>query len=138
MFGHRMPFLARLAMAGLLLGAPAAAFAADDAIVGTWVGDVTQGELTFETRLTFVSATGGISRYPSFPCGGILTGNQQGNDYVYNENITWGGLDERTDGCYPGVMRLTINGSKMKYLWTGTFNGQEFTAEGELQRQKKR
>ena len=56
-----------------------------DAIVGTWVGEVSQGDNKFETRLTLVSPKGGVSRYPSFPCGGTLTGDRKGDDYEFNE-----------------------------------------------------
>ena len=58
------------------------------------------GEIKFETRLTFVSPKGGVSRYPRFPCGGI----QKGNAYEFNETVTWGGTDEKADGCIPGVV----------------------------------
>ncbi|MCZ7595784.1 MAG: hypothetical protein M5U16_13460 [Hyphomicrobium sp.] len=132
-----MSLLTRLAFVAGLLAAPAGALA-EDAIIGTWVGDVTQGETKFETRLTFVSPKGGVSRYPSFPCGGILSGDRKDDAYEYNENVTWGGMDEKADGCIPGVVRATVSGDKMKYEWTGTHDGQSYSAEGELRRVKKR
>ena len=91
---------------------------AQDAIIGTWVGEATQGENKFETRLTFVSPTGGISRYPSFVCGGILAGDRRDDTYEFNETVTWGGMDEKADGCIHGVVRLTVDGDKMKYEWS--------------------
>lgn len=105
-----------------------------DAIVGTWVGEAVQGETKFETKLMFVSPKGGVSRYPSFPCGGTLIGDRNGDKYEFNEAITWGGLDEKSDGCIGGVVTLTIDGDKMQYHWASTWNGQEYTAEGELKR----
>ena len=89
----------RSVLIACLLTAPAGALA-QDAIVGTWVGDATQGETKFETRLTFVSPKGGVSRYPSFPCGGI----QKVDAYEFNETVTWGGTDEKAKGCIPGVV----------------------------------
>lgn len=122
-----------LVLACLLAAATAAQ--AQDPIVGTWVGNVTQpNQNEFETRLTFVSPKGGVSRYPSFPCGGILVGDRKGDDYQYDETINWGGMDEKPDGCVGGVVRLTIDGDKMKYDWSTTHNGEEFTASGELHR----
>jgi hypothetical protein len=32
----------------------------------------------FETRLTFISPKGGVSRYPGSPCGHILAGGRKG------------------------------------------------------------
>jgi hypothetical protein len=52
--------------------------------------------------------------------------------------ITWGGMDEKADGCFPGLVRITVNGDKMNYEWSGTHNGQEYSAGGELRRVKKR
>lgn len=64
--------------ASSLVGATTAQ--AQDAIVGTWVGTLKQDEgEPFETRLTFVSPKGGVSRYPASPCGGILAGGPKGD-----------------------------------------------------------
>lgn len=131
-----MSSFARLALAASFLGAPAAL--ADEPIVGNWVGEVSQGDNKFETRLTFVSARGGISRYPTFPCGGILSGDRKGDEYVYKESITWGGMDEKADGCIPGEVHITIEGAKMKFAWTSNYNGGNYSAEGELRRVKGR
>lgn len=130
-----LPF-ARLALAASLFGVPAAL--AEEPIVGNWVGEITQGDNKFETRLTFVSPRGGISRYPSLACGGTLSGDRKGDEYVYNESITWGGMDEKTDGCIPGVVRITIEGTTMKFAWTSTYNGGNYSAEGQLRRVKGR
>jgi hypothetical protein len=132
-----MPSLIRLAILGMCLGA-APAVQAQDAIIGTWVGEATQGETKFETRLTFVSTTGGVSRYPSFVCGGILAGDRRDDAYEFNETVTWGGMDEKPDGCIHGVVRLTVDGDKMKYEWSGTHNGENYSAAGELHRVKRR
>jgi hypothetical protein len=107
---------------------------AEDSIVGTWVGEATQGESKFETRLTFVSPKGGTSRYPSFPCGGTLAGDRKGETYEFNETVTWGGLEENPNGCIGGTVRITVDGDKMQYNWATVHNGQEYTAAGELHR----
>ena len=111
-----------------------------DAIVGIWAGTVAEPEKEpYQVRLTFVSPKGGIVRYPGeTPCGGMLTGDRHGDDYEYQETITFNGLDERSDGCFDGVMRLSVDGDTMKLDWTGTYDGQERTASGELKRQGKR
>ena len=99
-FGFRLLFAA-----ALVSRLPSAScHVRSDAVVGTWVGEVSQGETKFETRLTFVSPKGGVSRYPSFPCGGTLSGDRKGDAYEFNEVITWGGLDERPNGCIGGVV----------------------------------
>jgi hypothetical protein len=123
--------LAVLWVAGLL--APTGAVA-QDSIVGTWVGEVSQGDNKFETRLTLLSPKGGVSRYPSFPCGGTLTGDRKGEAYEFNEVITWGGTDEKSDGCIGGVVKITVDGDKMNYDWSGNYNGQDHAAAGELRR----
>ena len=91
-----------------------------DAIVGAWVGQAAQPENDpFEVRLTFVSPKGGVSRYPGDPpCGGMLVGDRKGDAYEYQESITYGGTDEKTDGCLNGTMNLTVEGDTMKYQWT--------------------
>jgi hypothetical protein len=125
-----------IAAASLAIAWAGAAQAADP-IVGTWVGDVTQPDVApFETRLSFVSPKGGVSRYPSFPCGGLLQGDRKGDSYEYNETIIWGGVDERTDGCIGGTVKVEVNGNKMKFDWSTTYNGKDYTASGELRRVK--
>jgi hypothetical protein len=122
-----------LAVSPLVLGTAARA---DDAIVGTWVGNVAQGDQPpFETRLTIVSPKGGVSRYPSFPCGGMLVGDRKGDGYEYAETINWGGMDENPNGCIGGIVRLTIDGDTMKYDWSANYNGQDYQASGELHRE---
>jgi hypothetical protein len=125
-----------LAAAAVVVSSATVALAADP-IVGTWVGDVTQPDVpSFETRLSFVSPRGGVSRYPSFPCGGLLQGDRKGDVYEYNETIIWGGIDERSDGCIGGVVKIEVNGNKLKYDWSTHYNGKDYTASGELRRVK--
>jgi hypothetical protein len=127
-------FVRGFVLASLLIGAPARA---EDPIVGTWVGTVTQqGQEPFETRLTFVSPRGGVSRYPTYPCGGMLAGGRKGDGYEYQETINWGGLDEQTNGCVGGIVRLNVDGDTMKFDWSTNYNGQDYQAAGELHRQK--
>jgi len=111
---------------------------AEDPIVGTWVGNLSQADQEpFETRVTFVSPKGGVSRYPGFPCGGVLSGDRKGDAYEYEESISWGGVDELDPGCISGTVRATIDGDKMNLSWSGTLNGQEYQASGELKRVRK-
>lgn len=109
---------------------------AEDAIVGTWVGRLKQddGE-PFETRLTFVSPKGGISRYPSTPCGGILAGGPKGDGYQYTETITWGTEGEREIYCIGGTADITVDGDVMKFDWSGEDKGTATRTVGELKRQ---
>ena len=107
-----------------------------DAIVGTWSGQASQPDTDpFDVRLTFVSPRGGVSRYPGAPpCGGMLVGDRKGDNYEYQESITYGGTDEKTDGCLNGNMKLTVNGETMKYEWSANYNGQDYSSSGELKR----
>jgi hypothetical protein len=111
-----------------------------DPIVGLWVGKAAQPENDpFDVRLTFVSPKGGVSRYPSEPtCGGMLVGDRNGDGYEYQETVTYGGSDERTDGCLNGTMKLSVDGDTMKYDWASNYNGQDFSSSGELKRQSRR
>ena len=110
--------------------------ALQDAIVGTWSGQASQPDADpFELRLTFVSPKGGVSRYAgSPPCGGMLVGDRKGDNYEYQELITYGGTDEKTDGCLNGAIKLTVNGETMKYEWSANYNGQDYSSTGELKR----
>ena len=114
----------------------AAAAQAQDAIVGTWVGMLKQddGE-PFETRLTFVSPKGGVSRYPASPCGGILAGGPKGEGYQFTETITWGTTDELKVGCIGGVADISVAGDVMKFDWSTVYQGNETRTVGELKRQ---
>ena len=107
-----------------------------DAIVGTWSGQAAPPDTDpFGVRLTFVSPRGGVSRYlGSPPCGGMLVGDRKGDNYEYQESITYGGTDEKTDGCLNGTMKLTVNGETMKYEWSANYNGQDYSSSGELKR----
>ena len=109
---------------------------ADDAIVGTWSGMLKQddGE-PFATLLTFVSPRGGISRYPSSPCGGILAGGPKGDGYQYTETITWGMEGEQQNYCIGGVVDISVDGDVMKFDWSGVSNGTATRTVGELKRQ---
>jgi hypothetical protein len=111
-----------------------------DPIVGWGVGKAAQPENDpFDVRLTFVSPKGGVSRYPSEPtCGGMLVGDRKGDGYEYQETVTYGGSDERTDGCLNGTMKLSVDGDTMKYDWASNYNGQDFSSSGELKRQSRR
>ena len=132
----RASVIAAFALAAL--GFASAVSAADDPIVGTWVGKLAQPENDpFETRVTFVSPNGGISRYPEFPCGGVLTGGRKGDGYEYDEAISWGGVEEVDPGCLSGAVKVTLDGDKMNFSWSGTYNGQQFQAAGELKRERK-
>ncbi len=51
-----------------------------------------------------------------------------------SESITYGGTDEKTDGCLNGNMKLTVNGETMKYEWSANYNGQDYSSSGELKR----
>jgi hypothetical protein len=127
-------------LAGLaMLSVAASIDASAQDIVGVWVGQAAQPDqkdgATFPVRLTFVSPTGGISRYPSEPiCGGMLVGDQKGDLFEYQETITYGGKNERADGCIPGTKKLTVDGDTMKYEWSSTYEGQDYASTGELQR----
>jgi hypothetical protein len=125
--------LGRLSIACLLVFA-GPVLAADDEIVGNWLGTGKQGENEFEMRFTFVSPKGGVSRYPGYPCGGVLSGDRKGSAYSYSEVITYGGLNENPGGCIPGAMRLTVKGDEMAYEWAGDDNGQPVAAQGTLRR----
>ncbi len=131
----RFAIIASLLAMPSVAGAQEVAGALSDAIVGTWVGEAAQNENKFETRLTFVSPKGGVSRYPSFPCGGILSGDRKGDGYEYTEVVTWGGTDEKPTGCIGGLVRVSIDGDKMTFDWSMNYNGEVYTASGELHRQ---
>jgi hypothetical protein len=135
MWEHGMSLLPRLAFIGCLLTAPAGALA-QDAIVGTWVGKGSHAQGgEFNLRLTFVSPSGGVSRYPDIPCGGLLVGGQKGSAYEYQETITYNGPDERSDNfCINGLMRLTVKGNTMTYDWSSNYNGEDYASNGTLKR----
>lgn len=123
-------------LAFTLLGFSGAA-RAEDPIVGTWFGKLAQPDTDpFEMSATFVSPKGGITRYPGFPCGGILVGGRKGNGYEYEETISWGGAEEVDPGCLSGSVTISLDGDKMNFSWTGSSNGQDYQASGELTRQR--
>jgi hypothetical protein len=66
----------------------------------------------------------------------MLVGDRKGDSYGYTETITYGGTDEKTDGCLSGTMNVTVEGDTMKYSWSTQYNGEDFTATGELKRQR--
>jgi hypothetical protein len=119
----------------MLAASPIAPAHAQDAIVGSWIGMLKQddGE-PFEARLTFVSPKGGISRYPSSPCGGILAGGPKGEGYQYTETISWGASDELAVGCIGGVAKITVDGDVMQFNWSAVYEGNETHTVGELKR----
>lgn len=140
----------KLALLALLVGSGAAAGAGiasanvarpsprPDSIVGSWVGQAAQPDQDpFDVRLTFVSPRGGVSRYPGDPaCGGVLTGDLDGDHYQYSETITYGSFEEVDQGCLNGKLKLTVEGDTMKLDWTSVnADGEQMSASGELRRQ---
>ena len=110
---------------------------AADPIVGTWVGKGSHEgrEDQFTMRLTFVSPKGGVSRYTDVPCGGVLVGDRKGDTYEYQETITFNGPEERSENyCVSGSVRLSVDGSTMKYDWSPINAGEELSASGTLER----
>lgn len=109
-----------------------------DGIVGAWVGQAAQPDQDpFDVRLTFVSPRGGVSRYPGEPaCGGVLTGDRDGDHYEYSEAITYGSSEDVEQGCLNGKLKLTVDGDTMKLDWSSvTADGEQMSASGELHRQ---
>jgi hypothetical protein len=127
---------ARYAIRASVVFVLATAAQAGDPIVGTWVGKLSQPDNDpFDVTATFVSPKGGVTRYPGFPCGGVLEGGRKGDGYEYEETISWGGVDEVDPGCLSGSVIVSVEGNKMHFSWTGTNNGQQYQASGELKRQ---
>jgi hypothetical protein len=128
--------LAAATLAIVALAAPAPA-RAEDPIVGTWTGKLTQPDNEpFEMTATFVSPSGGVTRYPGFPCGGVLVGNRKGSEYEYEETISWGGVEEVDPGCLSGNVSVSVSGDKMQFTWTGASGETQYKASGELTRQR--
>ncbi len=133
--GHWQPVAAWLAQRKDVAGDIAGQL--QDPIVGVWVGKAAQPENDpFDVRLTFVSPKGGVSRYPSEPraaaCSSAIARATSTN---IRKPITYGGSDEKTDGCLNGTMKLSVDGDTMKYDWTASYNGQDYSSTGELKRQ---
>jgi hypothetical protein len=125
-----------LALGGATIALGNVADIGQDAIVGTWIGQAAQPDQDpFDVRLTFVSPKGGVSRYPNDPvCGGVLSGDRDGEQYEYQETITYGSTEEVDSGCLNGTLRLTITGDTMKFDWSSS-DGQNLTSTGELHRE---
>jgi hypothetical protein len=126
----------RLVLATCMIFAIAGVARGDDPIVGSWKGTLKQddGE-PFAVQLTFVSPNGGISRYPSSPCGGILAGGPRDDGYEFTETITWGTQEEIESYCIGGDVTITVEGDKMQFTWSTISNGSETKSVGELKRQ---
>jgi hypothetical protein len=68
---------ARYAIRASVVFVLATAAQGGDPIVGTWVGKLSQPDNDpFDVTATFVSPKGGVTRYPGFPCGGVLEGGR--------------------------------------------------------------
>lgn len=75
--------------------APAEPVAEDKAsvenIIGTWRGKAVESGVTYAVIMKMNSENGGITRYPSLPCTGTLTGGPTGpNTYKFTETVTSG------------------------------------------------
>jgi len=129
----------RLLLATCAMFAIAGVARGDDPIVGSWKGTLKQdGGEPFPVQLTFVSPNGGISRYPSSPCGGILAGGARDDGYEFTETITWGTQDELEAYCIGGVATITLEGDVMNFAWSAMSNGTQTNSVGELKRQRAR
>jgi hypothetical protein len=128
--------LLRMLLAACAMTAIVGAARADDDIVGTWTGMLKQddGE-PFPAQLTFVSPKGGVSRYPSSRCGGILSGGPTNQGYRYTETITWGLQGELENYCIDGTLDVTVEGDVLKYNWSRIWNGTATHTVGDLKRQ---
>lgn len=129
--------LAIVAVAGLTcLGGTAAI--AQESIVGTWTGVIDQQPAgpasSYTGEFTFTSPTSGTSSYPSLKCGGTLSGGGSGTTYRFRETITFGRVTPTTEGCIDGNIEIGLNGGRMSFRWTGSFDGQSIVATGTLQK----
>ena len=129
----------RLVLASSLMLAVAGTARGDDPIVGSWKGTYRQDDSEPSAmQLTFVSPTGGISRYPDSPCGGMLSGAPRDDRYEYTETITWGTEGELESFCIGGDVVITVEGDVMKFEWSTIHNGSQTKSVGELKRQSTR
>ncbi len=129
--------LTALLAAGTLNAAGLPAYSADP-IVGSWHGVIDQpGDAPYKGFLSFSTPNTGKSFYPSSDCGGKTVGIFRDGTYYFRETITKNRATLATDeGCLDGDFKMTVDGDKMHWEWTGTWLGDVITATGEFIRDR--
>ena len=108
---------------------------AADPIVGTWSGTVDQpGAGSYAAVMELTAPDGGSSDYPSLNCGGSLSGGGSGGVYNFRETITYGRATETSGGCIDGNIRMVLQGNRMFWEWTGSWQGESVYASGKFTR----
>ena len=120
---------------GLFLIVAALPARAADPIVGTWTGTVNQaGYGSYAVVLKITAPGGGSSDYPSLNCGGSLSGGGSGGVFNFRETITYGRATKTSTGCIDGNIRVVLQGDRIFWEWTGSWQGKSYYASGKLAR----
>jgi hypothetical protein len=99
---------------------------------GTWSGTVDQpGAGSYGVTMTLDGQGGGTTSYPSLACGGTLSGGPG----TYFEQITSNrAVPGGTSGCIDGNISVAVSGNTMSWSWSGSWEGQSYTASATLSR----
>jgi hypothetical protein len=125
----------RLLTCVLLIASGITSAQAQQSVLGTWTGTLTQntGESGYSVVMT-LSPNGGVTDYPELKCSGKLKRVGSGNGAVFfTETITRGGHD--TGGqCFNGTLTVIRAGDRLVWGWVGTFNNETYVVWGRLTR----
>lgn len=108
-----------------------------DPIVGSWFGPVIQpGAPAYNLRMSFSTATMGVTDYADIRCSGHLRGAGSHGVYTFEETIDTRRASESADGCIDGKITARIVApDRMLWTWDGHWQGEHITASATLVRQ---
>ena len=114
----------------LMLAAPGVAQAQE---AGTWRGTVDQpGSGSYGVIMQLDGRGGGSTDYPALACSGALSGGPGS----YRETIvTNRAVAGQAGGCIDGDISVSVSGDTMSWYWSGSWQGQPYTASAVLQRE---
>jgi len=114
----------------LMLAAPGAAQAQE---AGTWRGIVDQpGSGTYDVIMELDGSGGGSTDYPALACSGSLSG---GPGSYHETIVTNRAVEGQAGGCIDGDISVSVSGDTMSWYWSGSWQGEPYTASAVLQRE---
>ena len=112
-----------------VIGAATHTARAQDSVMGTWTGPVTQIDTNtaYSIKMT-LTRDGGESFYPELSCGGALKRVGTTGQYVfYTETIT-----TNRARCIDGIITVARAGDRLSWNWFASYKGKPWVAYADL------
>ena len=131
---YYLSFLITLTLLLFLSGVPTSSAMADDPIVGSWEGKVSDQGVFLACSYSFSSVSSGTFDVPAYLCGGTLSGGLVDGVYSYTESVTYGGPTDTEPGCIGADVSFVIQEDTLYLEAPVEHEGQSWVVKGTFHR----